>query len=148
MAASRDRLRWCPARGFAIAFRMTDASPLGKLRAMAALVAAYALALQAVFATLAPMQVRADGTLAVYCSVSANAVAPDADDPAGPRAKGKLQCVFCGACGPAAVLLPGAVTPAYLTVAQPIAPDVERSRGRQAESPARNGFARAPPLTV
>jgi hypothetical protein len=127
---------------------MTDAPPIGKLRAMAALLAAYALALQAVFATLAPMEVRADGTIAVYCTVSASAVASDADDPAGTPAKGKLQCVFCGACGPAAVLLPGAATPAYLTVAQPIAPDVEKSRGRLGESLGRDGPARAPPLTV
>ena len=127
---------------------MTGFLPNGKLRAMAALVAAYAIALQAVFATLAPMQVRADGTLTVYCSTSATAVAPDGDDPAGPPAKGKLQCVFCGACGSASVLLPGAVEPAYLTVAHRIAAEVEKSRGRHAESPARNGFARAPPLTV
>jgi hypothetical protein len=125
--------------------------PNGKLRAMAALVAAYALALQAVFATLAPMQVQvqADGTIAVYCSGSGSAVAPDTDGPAvPPPATGKLQCVFCGACGPAAVILPGAVTPAYLIIARPISLGVEKSRGRLAESPARDGPARAPPLTV
>ncbi len=128
---------------------MTGFPPNGKLRAMTALIAAYALALQAVFTMLAPMQVQADGAIAVYCSGSGSAVvAPDADDPAVPPAKGKLQCVFCGACGPAAVLLPGAATPAYLTVAHPIAPAVEKSRGRMAERHGRYGPARAPPFTV
>ena len=128
---------------------MTGLPPSGNLRAMAALVAAYAIALQAVFAMLAPMQVQADGTIAVYCSGSGNAVvAPDTDDPAEPPATGKLQCVFCGACAAGAVVLPGAVTPAYLTVAKPVAARVETSRGRLAESHGRDGPARAPPLTV
>ena len=128
---------------------MTGFLPNGKLRAVAALIAAYAIALQAVFAMLAPMQVQADGSIAVYCSASASAVAPATDDPAAPKpATGKLQCVFCGACGPTAVLLPGAVTPAYLTVGQPITAEPEKARGRLAEYHGRDGPARAPPFTV
>ena len=80
---SHDRMRWCPAPGFAIAIRMTGILPSRRLRAVAALIAAYAIALQAVFATLAPMQVQADGTVAVYCSGNASAVVPDGSDPAG-----------------------------------------------------------------
>ncbi len=128
---------------------MTGFLPNGKLRAIAALIAAYAIALQAVFAMLAPMQVQADGTIAVYCSGSGNAVTPDADDPATPvPAPGKMQCVFCGACAAGAVILPGAVTPAFLTIARPIALAREFSRGTLAAIHVRDGPARAPPLSV
>jgi hypothetical protein len=128
---------------------MTGFLPNVNLRAVAALIAAYAIALQAVFATLAPMQVQADGTIAVYCSGSGSVVAPDTDDPAAPApAPGKMQCVFCGACAAGAVILPGAVTPAYLTTERPIALARDYSRGRLSESHVRDGPARAPPLTV
>lgn len=128
---------------------MTGFLPNVNLRAVAALIAAYAIALQAVFATLAPMQVQADGKVTVYCSVSANAGVPDGDDPAAPvPAPGKMQCVVCGACAAGAVILPGAMTPAYLTIARPIALARDHSRGRLAASHGRDGPARAPPLTV
>jgi hypothetical protein len=147
MVTSHDRMRWCPARGFAIAIRMTGILPSGRLRAMAALIAAYAIALQTVFATLAPMQVQADGTIAVYCSVSA--VALDADEPAAPApAPGKMPCVFCGVCAAGAVILPGAVAPAYLTIERAVSPALEYWHGTLAESHVRDGPARAPPLTV
>lgn len=128
---------------------MTGYLPNVNLRAVAALIAAYAIALQAVFATLAPMQVQADGTIAVYCSGNGNAVTSDTDDPAAPApAPGKMQCVFCGACAAGAVTLPGAVTPAHLTIERPIALARDYSRGRLSESHVRDGPARAPPLTV
>jgi hypothetical protein len=128
---------------------MTGFLPTVNLRAVGALIAAYAIALQAVFATLAPMQVQADGKVTVYCSVSASAVAPDTDDPAAPvPAPGQVQCVFCGACAAGAVILPGAVTPAYLTIERPIALAHNYSRGRLSESHVRDGPARAPPLAV
>jgi hypothetical protein len=126
---------------------MTGFLPSGKLRAVAALIAAYAVALQAVFVTLAPMQVQADGTIAVYCSGSGNTVVPDTNDPAAP-APGKMQCVFCGACAAGAVILPGAVTPAYLAVERVVSPAREASRGTLAAINVRDGPARAPPLSV
>ena len=146
---SHDRMRWCPAPGFAIAIRMTGILPSRRLRAVAALIAAYAIALQAVFATLAPMQVQADGTVAVYCSGSNSAAVPDGSDPAGPApGLGILSCVFCGACAAGAVTLPGATATADQTVVRPILLARESWRGRPAESHARDGPARAPPLTV
>lgn len=126
---------------------MTGFLPSGKLRAMAALVAAYALALQAVFTTLAPMQVRADGTVTVYCSGAGNVMAPDADDPAAP-ATWKMQCVFCGACAVGSVVLPDAAAPAYLPVERRVSPVRECCYDRLAESHVRDGPARAPPLSV
>lgn len=128
---------------------MTGFLPGGKLRAVAALVAAYALALQAVFTTLAPMQVRADGTVTVYCSGAGNVVAPGADDPAAPApATGKMSCVFCGACAAGSVILAGAAGPAYLPVERPVALARQACCDRIAESHVRDGPARAPPLTV
>lgn len=123
--------------------------PSGRLRAVAALIAAYAIALQAVFVTLAPMQVQADGTVTVYCSVSESAVVPDGDDPATPApVTGKPSCVFCGACAAGAVILAAAAAPAYLSVERAVSLTREVSRDRLAESHARDGPARAPPLTV
>lgn len=128
---------------------MTGLLPKGKRRAVAALIAAYAIALQAVFATLAPMQVQADGTVAVYCSTSASTAAPGRDDPAGaPPATGKLQCVFCGACAAGSAVLPGAADIAYSPLARPLvslnaAPDQSAVAFQF-----RDGPARAPPLTV
>lgn len=123
--------------------------PKGKLRAMAALVAAYALALQAVFATLAPMQVQADGTVAVYCSTRAIKAAPDSDDPAGaPPATGKLPCVFCGACAAGSALLPEAADIAYSPLARPLVSLRAAPDQRAVAFQFRDGPARAPPLTV
>jgi hypothetical protein len=128
---------------------MTGFLPSGKLRAMAALIAAYAIALQAVFITLAPMQVQADGAIVVYCSGIGDAAALGGNDPAEPApAPGKMQCVFCGACAAAAVILPGAVTLAYLAVERVVSPAREYSRGTLANSHVRDGPSRAPPLTV
>ncbi len=128
---------------------MTGFPPNGKLRAMTALIAAYALALQAVFTMLAPMQVQADGTIAIYCSGSGSAASQGSNDPATPvSAPGKMQCVFCGACAAGAVILPDAATPAYGTIERSIALGREASQTRLAEHYVRDGPARAPPLTV
>jgi hypothetical protein len=126
---------------------MTGYRPGGKLRAVAALIAAYAIALQAVFTTLAPMLVQADGTVTVYCSGSI--AAPDADDPAAPvPATGKIPCVLCGACAGGFAVLPAILDVAALPVANPLplvraAPDDLISAIE-----VRDGPARAPPLTA
>ena len=146
---SRDPLRWCPARGFAIEIRMIGILPNVRLRAVASLIAAYAIALQAVFITLAPMQVRADGAIVVYCTGSGSVVALDGNDPAAPAPDpGKLSCVFCGACAAAAALLPDAITHAYRINEQALLLAREFSRGTLANSHVRDGPARAPPLSV
>ena len=126
---------------------MTGFLPNGKLRAMAALIAAYAIALQAVFTTLAPMQVRADGTVAVYCSGAGNVVAPGSNDPEAP-ATGKLQCVFCGACAAGSAVLPGAADIAYAPMVQPLLSLRAAPDERAIAFHLRDGPARAPPVTV
>lgn len=126
---------------------MTGSLPSEKLRAVAALIAAYAIALQAVFTTLAPMQVQADGTVTVFCSGSV--AAQDADDPAAPApVTGKIPCVLCGACAGGFAVLPAVSGFAALPVSNPLplvrpAPDDLLSAIQ-----VRDGPARAPPLTV
>jgi hypothetical protein len=124
---------------------MTGLLPSRKLRSVAALVAAYAVALQAVFVTLAPMQVRADGTVAIYCSGSGDAVTPDG---APAPVTGKLPCVFCGACAGGFAVLPPAVldSAGFSTVpATLVLPDGAALR---VAGFARDGPARAPPPAV
>jgi hypothetical protein len=125
---------------------MTGFLPNGKRRA-AALIAAYAIALQAVFVTLAPMQVQADGRLAVYCSGNAGVVAPDTDDPTAP-APGKMQCVFCGACAAGSAVLPAQAGLAYSPVPLPLSLSSTAPGERVIAFRLRDGPARAPPLTV
>lgn len=129
--------------------RMTGILPRGKLRAVAALVAAYAIALQAVFTTLAPMQVQADGTLAVYCFGSANATEPGTDDPVVPApAPGKMQCILCGACVAGSAILPVPGGLAYQPAGQPVSLSQASFPDQRTATPVRDGPARAPPFSV
>lgn len=126
---------------------MTGFLPGGKLRAMAALIAAYSIALQAVFSTLAPMQVRADGTVAVYCSGSAAVF--DGSEPGAPApVTGKMQCVLCGACAGGFAILPLVSAVAALLVERPISLERAPDRNWLAAAHVRDGPARAPPPTV
>jgi hypothetical protein len=126
---------------------MTGFLPSEKPRALAALIAAYAIALQAVFTTLAPMQVHADGTVTAYCS--GNVAVPDADDPAAPAsATGKIPCVLCGACAGGFAVLPAVSGIAALPVARPLSLVATAPDDRTAAIQVRDGPARAPPLTV
>lgn len=126
---------------------MTGFLPSGKQRALAALIAAYAIALQAVFTTLAPMQVQADGTVTVYCSGSV--AVPDADDPAAPApVTGKIPCVLCSACAGGLAVLPAVSGIAALLVARPLSLLEAAPDDRTAATQVRDGPARAPPLTV
>jgi hypothetical protein len=147
MDTSHNRPRVVSGARICYAGGMTGLLPGTKLRAMAALIAAYAIALQAVFTMLAPMQVQADGSVTVDCSGSAAVQGPD--DPAVPApATGKLQCVLCGACAAGTAILPGVASPAYLTIERPVTRARESSRDRLATAHLRGGPARAPPLTV
>ena len=118
----------------------------GRLAAAIGLIAAYAIALQAVFTTLAPMQVQADGTVAVYCSGSSLSADGEHGTPA--PATGKMQCVFCGACASGAVVLPGDTALADLPVERPLALSRPAHDSRTAATHVRDGPARAPPLSV
>ena len=123
--------------------------PSGKLRAVAGLIAAYAVALQAVFTALAPMEVRADGTLAVYCSGGGSADLAGAGDSGAPApAAGKLQCVFCGACAGGFAVLPLVSGIADLSVHRPVSLERAPCCDRLAPIHVRDGPARAPPLNV
>lgn len=121
--------------------------PGGKLRAMAALIAAYAIALQAVFTTLAPMLVQADGTVTVYCSGSV--AAKDADDPAPPApAAAKIPCVLCTACAGGFAVLPAVLDVAEWPVAKPLALVSAAPDDLLSAICVRDGPARAPPFSV
>lgn len=119
-----------------------------RLRAAIGLIAAYAIALQAVFSVLAPMEVRADGTLAVYCSGSGNAAVPGGDTGAPVPATGKMQCVFCGACASGFVVPSVASGVADLPVVRPLSLVRAAQDDRIVAIHVRDGPARAPPLSV
>jgi hypothetical protein len=119
-----------------------------RFRTAIGLIAAYAIALQAVFTTLAPMQVQADGTIAAYCSGSA-AVTPGTEDPNAPSpVPAKMQCVFCGACPGGFAILPAVSDVADLPVERPLSLVPAAPDDRTAAIHVRDGPARAPPLTV
>ncbi len=112
------------------------------------LIAAYAIALQALFASFAPSPAHAAGAAgwSILCFGSAN-TAPANDDPAAP-ASGTFHCVLCGsALAAAAVLPPPADSPAPrdFTSLVVFAPAEARVRGT---SLVRDRQARAPPLTA
>ena len=117
-------------------------------RAAIGLIAAYAVALQAVFTTLAPMPAHAANAdpFAAHCFGNGNAGLPD--EPGAPSpASGKMHCVFCGACAGGFVVLPIAAGQTQrLHAAAPIGFILPASTSLPAASKARDGPARAPPL--
>jgi len=128
---------------------MKNLLPGRQLRALAALIAAYAIALQAVFTTLAPVQVQADGSLAVYCFGNG---ATDSADPGAPQdpapAAGKISCVLCGACMGGTAMLPAGAVVAALPVSRPISLAPPSAGDAPPASHIRAGPARAPPMNV
>lgn len=130
---------------------MTGFFDNGQWRAAIGLIAAYAVALQAVFTTLAPMPAHAIGNsdpFAAHCFGNGNAGLPEDGAPGAPSpASGKMHCVFCGACAGGFVVLPVSVGQVQrLQAAAPIAFIVPASTSLPAASKARDGPARAPPL--
>ncbi len=130
---------------------MTGLSAYRHIRAAIGLIAAYAIALQAVFTTLAPMPAYAGGgsdPFAVHCFGNGNAGLSETGEPGAPGpVSGKMHCVFCGACGGgfvlpvvAADLHPQTVAPLALIRPSDIVLPVAGS--------ARDGPARAPPPAV
>ena len=122
-------------------------------RAAIGLIAAYAIALQALFAAFAPLPAIAKGgeadPFSILC-LSLHSEAPLPGDPNGPAhpASHALHCVLCGSIAAGAALLPSAghavpvlhVAPAHYS---PLYNDT-----LALEAPARDGPARAPPMMM
>ena len=132
---------------------MTRFVKSGRLRAAIGLIAAYAVALQTLFAAFAPLPANAQGAdfaaWSAICFGSANTASSDNGDPASPPpASGKFHCVLCGLATAAAAILPEAACDlapprgVSLVLFTP-APDVTPARHS-----VRAGSARAPPLTA
>lgn len=124
-----------------------------RFRAAIGLIAAYAIALQTLFAAFAPLPANAQASdiagWHVLCFGSGNAGPADPANPDAPApAAGKFHCVLCGSALAAAAVLPDPVAePAPLHFASLVvfgpAPDVAPVRHA-----IRFGSIRAPPLTV
>lgn len=123
----------------------------GRLRAAVGLIAAYAIALQTLFAALAPLPANAQGAdfgqMSVICFGSGGNTMPS-DDGSAPQHAAKFHCVLCGSLLAGAALTPDPVAiPLRLpAIASTYAPTHDETL--RATTPARAGPARAPPLTV
>ena len=129
---------------------MTGLLAHSRMRAATGLIAAYAIALQTLFAAFAPLPAHANAAdiaaWNVLCFGSGNASPTGDGDPAAP-ASGAFHCVLCGAAFAAAILPEGGVAAASpLSAVAVLFPDAPASRAAQHD--ARAGSARAPPLTV
>lgn len=123
----------------------------GRVRAAVGLIAAYAIALQTLFAAFAPLPANASGAdfdqLAVICFGSGGNTAPS-DDGGAPQHSANYHCVLCGSLLAGAALTPdpvvvpvrlGEVSTAYAS---------SPTETLLTAAPVRDGPARAPPLTV
>jgi hypothetical protein len=135
-----------------ICYRKAMAGHFTRTRARAAigLIAAYAIALQTLFAAFAPLPVNAAGIdfTQVICFGSGNASGPAGDDSNAPApASGKFHCVLCVSQAAAAILPePETGLPARSAIAAIFAPAA--ADFLLAPAQAQSGPARAPPLTV
>jgi hypothetical protein len=121
-----------------------------RIRAAIGLIAAYAMALQTLFAAFAPMPASAQGVDfgQVICSGSGNAATPASDNSGAPApAFGKVHCMLCVASG-APAILPEPACESMLWVLQLSQFSLARIDAPAAPIPSRSGPARAPPLTV
>jgi hypothetical protein len=122
----------------------------GRMRAAIGLIAAYAIALQTLFAAFASLPAHAQGVDfgQVICFGSGNAGTPAGDDTGAPvPASGKYHCVLCVSSAAAAILPEPVCTP--LSEAGFVSQfSVAKSDTPISPVPARSGPARAPPLTL
>lgn len=117
------------------------------------LIAAYAIALQTLFAAFAPLPAHAKGAdfaaWSAICFGSGNTVPSDRSDPNAPApAAGKYHCVLCGSVLAGAAILPApmvATAPCRLVSAISFGTTPDGMPRRHA---VRAGSARAPPLTA
>ena len=124
-------------------------------RGAVGLIAAYAIALQTLFAAFAPLPANAGnalgadfGPLSVLCFGSGNAGSDGDPDAPAHTSSGKFHCVLCGSSAAGAAVLPDAAG-APLALPQFATHDFLRPvDASMALAPARAGLARAPPLTV
>jgi hypothetical protein len=121
-----------------------------RIRAAVGLIAAYAIALQTLFAAFAPLPANAQGVDfgQVICFGNANAGTPAGDDNGAPLpASGKYHCVLCVSAA-AAAILPEPVCALLPLSGQPSQFSVAKSDTPVSPLPARSGLSRAPPLTL
>lgn len=124
---------------------MTGIFPYGRWRAAIGLIAAYALALQALFAAFAPMPAHtAAGDMAVLCLGAADA----GDDSAPGPASAKLHCFLCVQASAGGAVLPEPARVALPRAETRFAYAFPRSESLTPPVPARAGPARAPPMPV
>jgi hypothetical protein len=119
------------------------------LRAAIGLIAAYAVALQTVFITLAPIPALAAGPADpfAHCFGLGNSGTPDQPGLPSPAADA-MHCVFCGACAAGFVVLPPAAADVVRQTAAMLVFLPPAATGLAVASHARDGPARAPPLTT
>lgn len=117
---------------------------------MIGLIAAYAIALQAVFVTLAPMPALAAGDpFASHCFGNGAPGTLDTGEPGAPSpATGKMHCVFCGACAGGFVALPVTAVTVHVRAEATFVFSLPEPVGLPVTGRARDGPARAPPPAV
>ncbi|MFN3349664.1 DUF2946 family protein [Pseudorhodoplanes sp.] len=128
---------------------MTGLRESGRFRAAIGLIAAYAIALQALFAAFAPLPAHAKpADIASWSALCFGGGNPSPDgDPAAP-ASGKFHCVLCGSALAAAAILPEPATNAAPVLAAAGVLFGTAPQAAPARQAIRPGQARAPPLTV
>jgi hypothetical protein len=122
-----------------------------KRRSAIALIAAYAVALQAIFTTLVPPSHAAGAAdpFAAYCFGAGDAGLPASGAPGAPSpASGKMHCVFCGACAAGSFVLPLGAGLFHARASHPVARPLAAAIDRPVVAPIRSGPARAPPPTL
>ena len=122
-----------------------------RMRAAVGLIAAYAIALQTLFAAFAPLPAHANGAdfdrLAVICFGSGGSSTPS-DDGGAPQHSAKYHCVLCGSLLAGAALTPDpVVVPLRLEAISAVYAPAPTETPLTA-TPARDGLSRAPPLTM
>jgi hypothetical protein len=120
------------------------------MRAAVGLIAAYAIALQTLFAAFAPLPANASGAdfdrLAVICFGSGGNTTPS--DDGAPQHSAKYHCVLCGSLLAGAALTPDPVVVPLRRDAISTAYARTPTGTPISAAPARAGLSRAPPLTV
>lgn len=122
-----------------------------RVRAAVGLIAAYAIALQTLFAAFAPLPANATGNVfgqvPVICFGSGVAPSGDGEGPASPRAAG-FHCVLCGSVLAGAAIAPDAAFAPVQRAQKPVPYALSLQETLTAPVPARDGPARAPPPSL
>ena len=129
---------------------MAGVFPRTRIRGAIGLIAAYAIALQTLFAAFAPLHANAQGIDfgQAICFGAANAGTPAGDDNGAPvPVSGKYHCVLCVSAAVAAILPEPvcALMPQTALVSQF---SVVKADTPVSPLPGRSGLSRAPPLTL